>query len=153
MRKSFLFPRICRTIGLVLLPIFVALFMYNKEFSFLSTPVPKDTSHEPLFRNYNLTDECEMTGIIISLCLIAFSRLKKEDEYIRDIRLRSIQLSVFLNYVYVLILIWTVYGIDFLFTVCQNLLTILVLFILIFNFNLYIRPRLSKSLFNKKQLS
>jgi len=127
--------------------------MYNKEFSFLSTPVPKDTSHEPLFRNYNLTDECEMSGIIISLCLIAFSRLKKEDEYIRDIRLRSIQLSVFLNYVYVLILIWTVYGIDFLLSVCQNLLTILVLFILIFNFNLYIRPLLFKSLFNKKQLS
>ncbi|HXS37900.1 MAG TPA: hypothetical protein VN721_14445 [Flavipsychrobacter sp.] len=145
MRKSFLFPRFCRTIGLVLLPIFVALFASNKEFSFLSTPIPKDTSHEVLFRNYNLTDECTMTGIIISLCLIAFSRLKKEDEYIRDTRLRSLQVSVLLNYLLLLILIWTVYGINFLFAVCENILTLLILFILIFNFNLYIRPLLFKS--------
>lgn len=147
MNNVLLFPRNSRIIGFIVLALSVVLFFasMNKDFvfSFLNTPKPAESSMD--FGNHNLTDEFAVAGIVISLVMIAFSKLKHEDEYVRHIRLQSLQIGVYANYAVFLIMTFTVYGLNYMSVLFYNSMTILVLFILVFNFNLYIKPRLSKS--------
>src|ERR1019366_2347204 len=108
MKNKLLFPRICRPIGFILLPLSVWLLTSNYEFSFLKTPTKFNLS------NNNLTDEFSITGIIISLLMIAFSKLKHEDEYVKHIRLQSLQISVYVNYAVFLLMTFMVYGANYL---------------------------------------
>jgi hypothetical protein len=138
MKNFLLFPRICRTIGFILLPFSTWLLNSNHEFSFLKTHTNINMS------NNNLTDEFATAGIIISLLMIAFSKLKHEDEYVKHIRLQSLQIGVYVNYGVFLLMTFAVYGVDYLGVLLYNTLTVLVLFILVFNYNLYIKPRIFK---------
>ena len=145
MKSTLLLPRSCRIIGLVLLPLFLTLFfkvVYGDFFfSFLEMGSKKDDFD---FGNHNLTDEVAIIGCIISLFMIAFSRQKHEDEYVSHVRLRSLQWGVYANYAVFLVLTCAVYGSVYLYVIYYNVATILVLFIAIFNYNLYIKPRISK---------
>jgi len=149
MKNTMLLPRICRIIGLVLLPLFlgrfIAHFNYDFSFSFLDMPVNKKMDNLSI-GNHNLTDEVAVSGVIIALLMIAFSKLKHEDEYVTYIRLRSLQFGVYANYLIFIVLTFSVYGLNYLSVLSYNVATILILFILIFNFQLYISPRLTKSI-------
>lgn len=142
--KTLLFPRWCRLAGFILLVLAAILFEaaseYNFKFAFLDT---KETEGF-LTGNNNLTDEVSIAGVILSLFMIGFSKLKIEDEYTKHIRLRSLNLTVYLNYLFILFLVFSVYGIGVLVALAYNIVTIPVLYILIFNFNLYVRPFFSK---------
>ena len=87
--------------------------------------------------NNNLTDEIALTGIIISLLLIAFAREKEEDEFIHLTRLESWQFAVLVNFVLLLVAIWALYGFAFLNVMVYNMLTILVIFIIRFQWMVY----------------
>ena len=142
--KTLLFPRWCRFAGFVLLPLSMVLFeavdQYHFTFSFLDT---KETGGF-LTGNDNLTDEVSIAGIILSLFMIGFSKLKTEDEYTKHVRLRSLNLTVYLNYLLILFIIFSVYGIESVMILALNIIILPALYIVILNFNLYIRPRLSK---------
>jgi hypothetical protein len=145
MKKHFLLPRWCRAAGLVLLPFATWLFVESLDrfkFSFLDTKRAPSSNMD--FRNYNLTDELATAGIIIALCMIAFSKLKQEDEYLTQMRLRSLLVSVYVSYALFLWGTFTSYGLNYLVLLLFNVPTVLVVFILVFNFNLYIKPILSK---------
>jgi hypothetical protein len=134
--------------GMLLLPLFLALFIayfnFDFRFAFLDTPVAKDDGLFN-FRNNNLTDEVAIIGSIASLFMIAFARLKNEDEYVMFLRLKSLQWGVYMNYAVFILLTATVYGGGYLSFMLYNAATILVLFIIIFNYELYIKPRFAKS--------
>lgn len=148
MENKLLLPHICRVIGLILfipsVVLCVANFNYDFQFSFLNTPKPVVPANMD-FNDYNLTNEFAISGVIISLFMIAFSRLKAEDEYVKHIRLQSLQAGVYVNYFIFVILTFAVHGLNYLMILEFNTATILIFFILAFNFSLYIKPRFSKS--------
>ena len=126
--------------------LFIAVYRFDFLFSFLATRM-----HQPegmagfLNGNNNLADEFAIGGVIISLFMIAFSRLRHEDEYTGSIRLKSLQIGVYANYAIFILLTFLVYDGDYLSVLLYNIATILILFIVVFNFNLYLKPRLSKT--------
>ncbi len=149
MKNTLLLPRNFRIAGLIMLLPSIALFIassnYDFQFSFLNTPAPAPGTDPFAGGNYNLTDEFAITGAIVSLFFIAFSRLKHEDEYTRFIRLQSLQIGVYVNYAIFIMLTFTLYGLNYLSVLFYNIATILLLFIIVFNFKLYIMPRMSQS--------
>lgn len=90
----------------------------------------------------NLTDELAFTLVLISSFFIAFSREKKEDEMVSQIRLESLQWSVYVNYFLLLLATWLVYDDAFFTVMIYNMFTILFFFILRFNMVLYVLPAL-----------
>ena len=84
--------------------------------------------------NTNWSEEIILSGLIIGLLLIAFSRQKHEDEFISSLRLESLQWAVLVNYLLLFIANWTVYGFNFLNVMIYNMLTVLIIFIIRFHF-------------------
>jgi hypothetical protein len=87
----------------------------------------------------NLTDELISIIMIVSLALIAFSEEKEEDEWVSKIRLESLQWSVYANYILLILAILFVYGMHFFEALVYNMYTILILFILRFNYVLRVK--------------
>lgn len=81
----------------------------------------------------NVTDEIIGTLLIISLCLIVFSKEKEEDEFIARIRLESLLWATYINYAILILAILFVYGGSALWVVIFNIYTILLFFIIRFN--------------------
>lgn len=80
----------------------------------------------------------EILGIImiISSVLVAFSKEVNEDEYISKIRLESLVWAVYLNYAILLLAFVFVYGMSFLWVMIFNMFTILIFFIIRFNWQI-----------------
>lgn len=85
----------------------------------------------------NILDEIMGVLIIISGLVLAFSREKVEDELISSIRLKSLVWAVYFNYAVLLLAILFVHDISFYWVMMFNLFTVLVFFIIRFNWQLY----------------
>jgi hypothetical protein len=146
MKSKFLLPNRYKLIGwIITIPSLVLGIMhrfFDFIFDFLTVNLNKST--EGLFdeKVLNFTDELAMTGLIVGLLFIAFSREREEDEYISRIRLESLQWAVLVNYVLLLAAIWFIHGLKFLDVMVYNMLTILILFNVRYHIILY-RNRLS----------
>ena len=79
--------------------------------------------------------------------LVSFSSEKREDEFIAKLRQSSLLWAVLLNYVLLIVCFAFVYGFSFLNVMIYNMFTVLVLFIIRFNYILY---RSSKDMPNEK---
>jgi hypothetical protein len=71
--------------------------------------------------------------LLIGGIFVVFSKEKKEDEFINQIRLHSLQFSVFVNYALLLLCIFFIHGFLFLDVMMYNMFT--VIFIYIFRFH------------------
>lgn len=89
----------------------------------------------------NLLLTIRLVLFLLSFIFISFSREKIEDEYIAGLRLSSWMWAIAINYALLLIAILTVYGLDFLNILLYNMFTPLVIFILRFNFLLYVNSK------------
>ena len=80
-----------------------------------------------------------LTGVLFLIggLFVMFSKEKKEDEYINQIRLNSFQYSVFLNYILLFICIVFIHGIPFFHVMVYNLFTVILIYILRFHFLIY----------------
>lgn len=157
MKRKLLLPRQFKTIGWILLPFaitfLIAVYSYSFSVPFLQYhPERKNDFFMGrgdflLQKNFSadLSGEAALLFTFISLFMIAFSAGKNEDEYVSAVRLHALQVSVYFNYLVLAISSLFIYGLSFLMVMELNLFTILVIFILVFNFNLHIRPRLTKS--------
>lgn len=143
--KTLLFPRWCRTVGLVLFPIFYLGFLFEVNFDFLSIQHLKE-DESFAFTDFNWSNEIQLAGMLLSLFMIAFSKLKIEDEWISHLRLRSLNLSMYINYVLLLIGVFTINSIEFLMFLAYDVYALPILYIVIFNIQLYIIPRFKKGL-------
>lgn len=134
MKPKLLLPNRYKLIGLlILIPSLVlgiAVYFFEFSFSFLNTRPNEGLNLDP---STDFTDEVALTGMIIGLLLIAFSREKEEDEFINKIRLESLQWAILFNYILLLIATWAVYGLDFIDVMVYNMLTILLIFIIRFH--------------------
>ena len=141
MKTRYLFPHWVKIAGLVLSLVFITLGLALLYFDFeLPVVVPVNTE---TFLGLiggevnNATDEIAGTGLIVGLMMLAFSREKVEDEFIAQLRLESLQWAVYINYVLLVLTFLLVYGSFFLDILIYNLFTVLIIFIIRFNFLLY----------------
>jgi len=81
----------------------------------------------------NLIGICFLVGGI----LVMFSKEKKEDEFINQLRLNALQWSVFINYSLLLFCFLLVHGLAFLNVMVYNMFTIIVIYILRFQYLFY----------------
>ncbi len=85
----------------------------------------------------NITNTLIGSIFIVGAMLVCFSKEKKEDEFIANLRLSSLLWSVWVNYALLLIAFLFVYGLAFFNVMICNMFTILIIFIIRFNYILY----------------
>lgn len=85
----------------------------------------------------NATNTLVGVVFIAGALLVCFSEEKNEDEYIADLRLKSLQWSLLLNYLLLLFAFMFVYGLTFLSLMIYNMFTMITIFIVRFNYILY----------------
>lgn len=95
----------------------------------------------------NLTNTIVGVLFIVGCLLVGFTKEKNEDEFIAKIRLSSLLWAVFVNYSLLLIAFVFIYDIAFLSVMIYNMFTVLLIFILRFNYILY---KNSKSVSDEK---
>lgn len=143
--KTLLFPRWCRTVGLILFPIFYLGFHFNITFDFLNVAHLKENETFS-FTNFNLTDEFQLAGMLIAIFMVGFSKLKIEDELVSYLRLRSLNLSMYINYFLLLVVVFTINSLEFLMVLAYDIYILPLLYIITFNVQLYILPRFKKDM-------
>jgi len=74
---------------------------------------------------------------IIACLLVGFSKEKNEDEFIAKIRLSSLLWAVLVNYTLLLLAFIFIYGTAFFTVMIYNMFTVLLIFIVRFNYILY----------------
>lgn len=139
MLTNILLPHQFQKLGWVLLlPFAILLFATNYlefYFSWLEIDIREGAFFEEPRENF--TNELAMIGVFLSLFLIAFSREKEEDEYIRKLRLDSLLLACYTNTFILIIGTMLFYGFGFLEFMGYNMFTIQLLFIARFKWVLY----------------
>lgn len=148
MKSNYLFPHKYKKIGwMILVPSAIIGFIVllgDYEPAFLNWHVPAIFIDEFLGEKqlFGISQENvlnEILGVltIIGLLLVAFSKEKYEDEFIAKVRLESLVWATFINYGILLIALILVYGLSFLWVMVFNMFTILMFFIIRFNWLIY----------------
>lgn len=89
------------------------------------------------FRDTNITNTVIGASFIIGALLVSFSKEKTEDEFIAEIRLSSLLWAVCVSYILLLAAFLLIYGTPFLNVMVYNMFTVLIIFIVRFNYILY----------------
>jgi hypothetical protein len=150
--KSLLLPNSYKKIGWILLVpsllaglIFVVLDYHlpfepkMNTFGLFGKGLEIGTVKQPAFR----VSEIELIPNLISVLLlvggmlVVFSKEKKEDEFINQIRLHSLQFSVFINYTLLLLCIFFIHGFLFLDVMIYNMYTVIFIYIMRFHYLLH----------------
>ncbi len=84
---------------------------------------------------------------IIGAMMVSFSKEKREDEFIANLRLSSLLWSVWVSYVLLFLAFLFVYGMSFFNVMVYNMFTVLIIFIIRFNYLLW---RSSKTMADDK---
>lgn len=159
MKPRFLFPHRYKLIGwLVAVPsLILGLFVLIGDFSFdfLTVSLPFKYVFSDTFVSsggtgighvndevsvLNFTDEIAAVGSIVGLLLVAFSKVKTEDEYVAKIRLESLQWAIYLNFALLMLAIIFIHGMAFFSVIVYNMFTPLLLFIIRFHYILFLKP-------------
>lgn len=138
MKSKLLLPQRFKMLGIILFIAFAIpgiLYMYYNSRDPFSSAGKKGTL--PEFLMHDISNEVILTGLIISLLLISFARVKNEDEFIHLIRLESWQWAVLINFLLLIVANWTLYELYFLDVMVYNMLTIPILFIIRFQYLLW----------------
>lgn len=89
------------------------------------------------FTKNNILDEISGLLIIVGALFIAFSKEKSEDEFISKIRLDSLVWATYVNYTILIFAIIFLYDMAFLWVMIFNMFTLLIFFIIRYNWALY----------------
>ncbi|RYZ26128.1 MAG: hypothetical protein EOO10_16415 [Chitinophagaceae bacterium] len=95
------------------------------------------------FIKTNITNTLVGVMFITGALLVAFSKEKNEDEYIAQLRLSSLLWAVLVNYILLLIAFLFIYGTPFLNVMLYNMFTVLIIFIVRFNYVLFRNAKFS----------
>lgn len=147
MKTNFLFPNNVKPIGIILfglsalLGVLTLIFNLQPSFFDLQTfAILADgfgTQNTFSIIHNNLWDEILSIGLIIGAFLVGFSKEKVEDELISAIRLKSLVWATYINYGILMLAIMFVYDFSFFNILVFNMFTLLIFFIIRFNWELY----------------
>lgn len=115
---------------------FASFTFSGKTFAFVSGDLMKDNQY---FQVISTDLKATLAGTLITAgaLLVAFSREKVEDEFIAALRLSSFQWAVLVSYTILFFCFLFVFGIPFFTVMSLNMFTVILLFIIRFNFLLY----------------
>jgi hypothetical protein len=148
MKTNYLFPNRFKKIGWFLfVPGVILGFLYlffEPDIKFLNINVLSiaeksifsDADFFSISKN-NVLDEIASILLIVGAIFISFSKEKIEDEFIAKIRLESLVWATYINYSVLLFVIIFVYDLTFLWVLVFNMFTLLVFFLIRFNWALY----------------
>lgn len=148
MKSNYLFPNQFKKIGWIVLIIGLALgvlflisptcinFFNIKVFAIAGQPIFGKSAIFSIYKN-NILNELVGLFIMTGLLFIAFSKEKSEDEFISKIRLESLVWATYVNYVVLGLALLFIYDLKFLWVFVFNMFTILIFFIIHFNWSLY----------------
>jgi hypothetical protein len=153
MEPRFLFPHRFKLIGwIIAIPsIILGLFILidDLHFDFLTVKLPFNyffadeflSSDEKgnEFSIFNFTDEIATIGSIVGLLLIAFSKVKYEDEYVSKLRLESLQWAVYVNFFLLIMSTILIHGMSYYSVIVYNMFTPLIIFIIRFYYLLFLK--------------
>jgi hypothetical protein len=156
MEPRFLFPHRYKFIGWVLaIPsIVLGLFVLFNDlsFDFLTVQLPFEYYFSDTFTlgnskthgtdevtALNFTDEIATIGSILGLLLVAFSKVRVEDEYVSKIRLESLQWAIYLNFALLILATIFVHGMLYFQVIIFNMFTPLVFFVIRFYYLLFVK--------------
>ena len=144
MKFNYLFPHYLKRVGFVLLALGMTALLYSflvsntpdfmnfRVYSVISQPIFEDVEFFSVVKT-NFLDELIAGLLILGLGLISFSREKEEDEFIAKTRLDSLVWATYLNYGVLLLSILFVYEMAFFTVMIVNMFTILIFFVIRFN--------------------
>jgi hypothetical protein len=92
------------------------------------------------FQMEDMMGEILMTFAAIGFLFVAFSREKIEDEWIAKIRIESLVWSFYLFILVLLLVIWFAYSFSFVLYLALSLLILPIVFLLRFNWLVYLKP-------------
>lgn len=116
--------------------LFGAPWLKDKVFAiFGGDPLEKS----PLFGfiDANVTNTVVGVLFIVGAILVGFSKEKREDECIAELRLSSLLWAVWVNHILLLLAFLFVYDFDFIQVMIYNMFTVMIIFIVRFNYILY----------------
>jgi hypothetical protein len=162
MKSRFLFPHQFKIYGWVItipsiilgvlvifkdlnLNIFDITFPYQFKFSNSINHYKTSGTFTNQTSTFNFTDEIATFGTIVGLILIAFSKLKVEDEYVSKIRLESLQWAIYVNYGLLVTATILVHELAFFNVMIFNMFTPLLFFVIRFHFILFLKPSFEKN--------
>ena len=147
MATKLLFPHTYKRIGwVILVPSITGLLLtyYGFEAKILKATVPAFFYDELLGTQYffkwvntDITVTCIGLLFILGSILVGFSKEKREDEYIANLRLTSLLWAVYVNYGLLFLAFLFIYGTNFFNVMVYNMFTTLIIFIMRFNYLLY----------------
>lgn len=145
-----LLPRWCRIAGLLIIIPVLGAFFYNPEVAFGDAPIfnepdgslvfnvpsllDSDNDEFSLFAwiKNDLTNELLLTLMLIGTWLVAFAKIKGEDEFSGQLRLEAMVSAIIYNSILLLVLNFIVYDGLFLYVMISQLFSFLLLFSFIF---------------------
>jgi hypothetical protein len=142
MEARLLFHHRFKIIGwIITIPSIIAGLFYttNGFEGYLNIEIKNDKLGQ-FFANYS--DEIIIVALIIGLLLIAFSKIKIEDEFSSKVRLESLQWAIYVNYAIFILATLFVYDFDYLDVIVYNTFTPMIIFIIRFHYVLFIKPKL-----------
>jgi hypothetical protein len=110
--------------------------IFNDDISLFNHDV-ENTNKFFVWTDVGMSNTVVGVTFIIGALMVAFSRENTEDEYISNLRLSSLLWSVWVNYLLLLFAFLFIYGTAFLNVMIYNMFTVLIIFIIRFNFILY----------------
>ncbi|MBV6440462.1 MAG: hypothetical protein DYG98_13585 [Haliscomenobacteraceae bacterium CHB4] len=113
-------------------------FLWIKEFT-----IGQSTGDQPI--TLCLLDELVSVCLLVGLLLLAFSREKVEDEWIRQVRLESLQWAILINSLLLILFTVFTYGSPFFTVMTFNMFTPLLIFVGRFYYILRLKPLFSKN--------
>lgn len=158
MKTKFLFPNRYKRIGWILLVpsaiLGVLILFFDYTFSNLDSKVFTIYSHsiggEKTFMGFlpgNYTNTIVGILFLTGAILVAFSKEKREDEFIAKTRMESLVWATYVNYLVLAFCMLFFFNLEFLMVMVFNMFTILIFFILRFYYILY---KTNKSLSHEK---
>ena len=85
----------------------------------------------------SLVNNIAIIGTVSGAILVTCSREKIEDEMVRQIRLNSLLVALYINYAVLIVCSLFVYSLDFLYVMMYNMFTILLIFMVVFRYRMW----------------
>jgi hypothetical protein len=150
MLKQILLPNQFKLIGWILLvpSAFFGFFLMlsdlestlkinSKVFALYNDEIMGSQRHTGIIST-DITNTLVGVFFILGAMMVGFSKEKKEDEYVANLRLSSLMWAVWVNYVLLLLSFIFIYGMGFFHVMIYNMFTVLIIFIGRFNIKLFI---------------
>jgi hypothetical protein len=129
----------CLLIPAIIAGLLITFLDFNGDW--LTVPVFALLHEDLMGRSSNATIiQTDITNTLVGVMfitgalLVGFTREKHEDEFIAELRLSSLLWAVWVNYIILLAALILVYGTPFLTVMIYNMFTVLIIFIVRFNF-------------------